>query len=204
MGRVCQKCQDKLPYFAKIDGKRRSLSKRKYCLKCSPFGQHNTSQLERAKAKPFAKKKNCIHCLKEFLSKKGRVCATCNHNVKKKRRQEKLYGIVGTACWKCGYNKGLEGVGILDFHHVDPSTKENDMSTRTVAMLSWEKVITEARKCCLLCCRCHREFHCGFLEKEEILTIWKSRWSRISEVAQLAEQFPHKEKVPGSSPGLAT
>ena len=44
---VCQKCQAKFPIWLKVDGKKRNLKNRKFCLNCSPFGLHNTTDLTR-------------------------------------------------------------------------------------------------------------------------------------------------------------
>jgi hypothetical protein len=43
--KICKKCQSEFSPIAIIDGKRRSLYKRTFCLICSPFGSHNTTQL---------------------------------------------------------------------------------------------------------------------------------------------------------------
>lgn len=51
--KICKKCQAQFKSWAFIEGKKRSLSSRKYCLKCSPFQSHNTKQLE----KPFIDKR---------------------------------------------------------------------------------------------------------------------------------------------------
>lgn len=40
----------------------------------------------------------------------------------------------------------------------------------------WEKVWEEAQKCCLLCCRCHREVHYGLID---VTDIYKSKWKEI-------------------------
>ena len=39
---ICLKCQKEIPYYFVINGKKRSLTRRKFCLNCSPFGRHNT------------------------------------------------------------------------------------------------------------------------------------------------------------------
>jgi hypothetical protein len=60
----------------------------------------------------------------------------------------------GGKCSKCGYNKNYAA---LEFHHVDPSTKE----------FKWDKLrlhppeimIKELAKCILVCSNCHKEIH---------------------------------------------
>jgi hypothetical protein len=39
---VCKNCNSEFPNWERIDGVLKSLSRRKYCLKCSSFGSHNT------------------------------------------------------------------------------------------------------------------------------------------------------------------
>ena len=40
--RVCKNCKEEFPFLVVIDGKVRNLGSRSFCLKCSPFGSHNT------------------------------------------------------------------------------------------------------------------------------------------------------------------
>lgn len=47
MPKICKNCNKEFPNRKEIDGKMRSLTKRKYCLECSPFGQNNTRQLHK-------------------------------------------------------------------------------------------------------------------------------------------------------------
>lgn len=47
---VCKKCGDQFPVKPLIDGTRRNFQNRKYCLSCSPFGQHNTAKLHKIRA----------------------------------------------------------------------------------------------------------------------------------------------------------
>jgi len=52
---------------------------------------------------------------------------------------------------------------VLDFHHKN-NDKEFDVSSMAVGRCSWEKVLSEIKKCDVLCANCHREKH--FLEKQ--------------------------------------
>ncbi len=44
--KICDKCGDKFPILIKIHGITRNLNSRRFCLKCSPWGKHNTSNLK--------------------------------------------------------------------------------------------------------------------------------------------------------------
>lgn len=45
----CKKCGNGFPNWVIVEGKRRNLASREYCLGCSPFGQHNTKILDTVK-----------------------------------------------------------------------------------------------------------------------------------------------------------
>lgn len=67
-------------------------------------------------------------------------------------------------CEKCGYDKCIAA---LEFHHIDPSQKDFQISKikRFSIYDIGDEVRNELTKCQLLCCNCHRETH--FLEKEK-------------------------------------
>lgn len=167
----CIKCGDKFPVQIAIDGKIRNLQNRKYCLKCSPFGQHNTRKLE-------AKKSICEDCGREKFRKneKGRKCWVCANKCNRKKKIEKIKELTGDACWICGYNKCW---GALDFHHVDPSTKSFGLTAREI-QFSWKRIEPELRKCILVCCRCHREIHGNILDVN-IESLWLRKWKLIDD-----------------------
>ena len=68
-------------------------------------------------------------------------------------------------CAKCGDNRGY----VLDFHHIDPLTKENAVSRMIASNYKLDKVYNEITKCICLCANYHREFH--YLEKEKQITL---------------------------------
>lgn len=70
------------------------------------------------------------------------------------------------SCFKCGYSTCFAA---LDFHHVDPKTKE-----ATIGHLLWERPteerMREVRKSICLCSNCHREIHAGLWRIEDVHT----------------------------------
>ena len=66
----------------------------------------------------------------------------------------------GGKCQCCGYNRCL---GALEFHHIDPSSKDFGISSKGYTR-SWDKVKSELDKCVLVCANCHREIHEGITE----------------------------------------
>lgn len=65
-------------------------------------------------------------------------------------------------CQVCGYKKCAR---VLDFHHVDPSTKTNSVSSM-IHRHGLESVKEEIAKCVVLCANCHRELHAGEITLE--------------------------------------
>lgn len=73
-------------------------------------------------------------------------------------------------CCFCG-----ESVAVcLDFHHIDPSEKDRDVSYWR-ASKSKRKMIEEMLRCAVVCANCHRKVHAGLLE-----AVWSHR-CRINE-----------------------
>ncbi len=89
---------------------------------------------------------------REYLSK-----AT---NIRRLRLKKKLVDFKGDVCQICGYSRCLVA---LDFHHIDGSTKEFELSERGLTR-RWEKIVEEAKKCLLVCANCHRGIHAGTLK----------------------------------------
>ena len=79
-------------------------------------------------------------------------------NQKKRGIERKIYFIntLGGCCSKCGYNKNLAA---LEFHHIDPESKEFQIDIRRLSNTSMDKLQEEIHKCILLCANCHREEH---------------------------------------------
>ena len=159
---VCKKCGERFPNRVKIDGKRKVLGNRKYCLVCSPYGKHNTRRLH---LPPVVREprvpdlRTCRFCRREYYydPKRGHSGTTCNSCLVNRRRYKRKVRAIeykGGVCVKCGYD-GHQCPGAMDFHHRDPSQK--DFAIGGTHCLKWERVAAELDKCDMYCCRCHRE-----------------------------------------------
>lgn len=86
---------------------------------------------------------------------KATWCKMCSKDrVTKARARAKLSFLEykgGARCIKCGYDKYI---GALDFHHVDPASKEIRIPDVTVLD---DRMKAELDKCVVLCANCHRE-----------------------------------------------
>lgn len=179
MAKKCVKCDKEIPKHIWVDNKKRNLQRRKYCLDCSPFGLHNTGQLEKAGERRAYQPRHCTSCGKLFVKKKGKLCYTCAFGSALKTRMDKVYNVVGESCWLCGYNKGEIGRKVLNFHHIDPSNKCMDLTSREMKGYAWPTVVLEIKKCVLLCCRCHQEYHAGLIPDEIMVLLYERKWKSL-------------------------
>lgn len=178
MPKRCEKCKKEFSVWVNIDGRKRNLNHRKYCLDCSPFGRHNTKNLccNIGGEKKDIKEKICPQCKKnkkigDFYGKKYKAgwCKECFIRLRKQRikdRKRSVINLMGGGCSICGYDKCLSAIEI---HHLDPCKKE--YSWNEMHSLRWKTILTEIKKCILVCSNCHREIHSSkesfFLDKFE-------------------------------------
>ena len=84
--------------------------------------------------------------------------AVCNHI---KKRKKDLVSVLGGKCCICGFDAYIEA---LDFHHIDPTTKNFGLGASNAVTKALDKQLEEAKKCVLLCANCHRGVHAGYLQ----------------------------------------
>lgn len=70
------------------------------------------------------------------------------------KNKEKAVEYLGGKCLDCN---GIFPQEVYDFHHVDPSTKEKELTS--ARFQSWDNYKKELDKCVLLCSNCHRIRH---------------------------------------------
>ena len=77
----------------------------------------------------------------------------------KQRRHKikaRLIEQLGSQCVRCEQTYPLE---CFDFHHTDPRSKSFEINQNTLGANPWDKILTEASKCVLVCSNCHRSIH---------------------------------------------
>jgi len=52
----------------------------------------------------------------------------------------------------------------FDFHHIDGEDKKREVSYLAGKGYKWETILTEIKKCIMICAHCHRKIHTGLLE----------------------------------------
>lgn len=136
------------------------------------------------------KNKTCPNCNKtksidEFYKGAGK-CKLCQHaynkihNEKNKDKYREYQRKSSKSCYNrgqtfinkhraiCGCIKcGEKRYWIIDYHHIDPNTKDNPIPYYKSCTL--EILKTELRKCIPLCRNCHTDFH--YQEKQNGISI---------------------------------
>lgn len=168
----CLKCGAIMKNRITIEGKTKNISKRKYCIDCSPFGLHNTSQLcNKVGVKDGHKFCNRCKTAKPLSSfyirrtEKGftAYCKSCSvEQAVSRQKQLKKDAVTykGGKCKICGYNKCMAA---LEFHHIDRSKKDFSLGQFKTTKIN-SKIYEELDKCILLCCLCHREVEAGIIK----------------------------------------
>lgn len=153
--RNCVKCNKRFNSYSKET--QNSNLGRINCFDCSPK--------RKSKKKTRTGYIQCSHCdlvmEERFFYKRPsptrRPCKACHLIASRKKHKIKKQAWVdylGGECERCGYSKCLAA---LDFHHKDPTAKENNISDLRGKSINEVKV--EMDKCILLCSNCHREHH---------------------------------------------
>jgi hypothetical protein len=164
--RVCLKCGERIPARKLVNGRVRHLQRRKYCLSCSPFGSHNTRNLERVGE---TVRHVCEKCGKSYIYRKSGIkvgpstieCGSCAVSSRRVKMRARILKYKGGKCVVCHYSKCNRA---LIFHHMDMNTKVDNISSMIAHNRSYALIKKEADKCILICNRCHEEYNDGILD----------------------------------------
>lgn len=174
---MCRKCGDRFPFKKWIDGKLKNMKSRKYCLVCSPFGEHNTRKIERPRIDRFEPRRIiCKKCMKDFVTKnRSNVCSSCRKSKRMSEHKDRALKIFGKKCQLCGYEKTRR----FAFHHVNPLLKMFMIST--CWHLRWDLLKSELVKCIMVCKNCHDEIHEGVVDPNDVREIFEKNIARWNE-----------------------
>lgn len=93
----------------------------------------------------------------------GFRCGKCNAAAVSERRREVKRRLVREAGGRCKICDFAEHPAALQFHHVDPATKEFHLGQQGITR-SLGRMRAEAEKCVLLCANCHAQVEAGAKE----------------------------------------
>lgn len=158
---ICLQCNNNFPNRILINGKIHNIQKRKYCINCSAFGNHNTSKIHLKSDLKFCSKCGIKKLLNEFYKRRKtnlhswcKKCLNKDSKVRQKQIKEQAVAYKGGSCFICGL---IDDICVYDFHHRDSTKKGYGIATRGLKNFEFHK--TELDKCDLLCANCHRKVH---------------------------------------------
>lgn len=165
--RLCAKCGKPFPKWIKVDGVWKSIAKRTSCLECNPYKSGKRLKMRDETEIELT----CGRCGRNFkysrANRQGHtktLCNSCHVNVRRFHLKEKAIKYKGGKCINCGYNRCI---GALEFHHLQPTKKNFQISGNHAR--SWEVLKTELDKTILVCANCRREIEAGLLDTSKLL-----------------------------------
>ena len=113
--------------------------------------------------------KECSNCNKPYSYQRGKggtlsLCPGCLVTIRRRKIKKLLLELKGGKCILCGYSRCVRA---LNFHHLDPKTKE--MTFSVLMSKSMKRIEKEIKKTVLLCGNCHMEVHDGvsFIDEKD-------------------------------------
>jgi len=130
----------------------------KICTKCNqekPVDQFRWREKSKDKRQP-----HCKECMNAHEASRWLIDANLRsrrqqqNKARQKRNIEYMREYISArSCEECGDNDPR----VLEFHHIDPSTKLKNVSAMWHRSDSIESIMKEVEKCQLLCASCHRK-----------------------------------------------
>lgn len=112
------------------------------------------------RAKEYREKTNYNHIYHQ--KNREKILVRAKERIERRYQQLIEEGIM-TNCIICNFPK--EKIAAIEFHHIEPTTKEGLIS-RLIKGNHMSEIRQEATKCVCLCSNCHRLYHAG--DKETI------------------------------------
>lgn len=117
---------------------------------------------QRGKLQSRCKKCQSEFSKKHYLSNKDNYRKRAKKNnalYRERNRQFVSYYKHKSGCYFCKENTPV----CLDFHHLDPSEKEINVSIMSRGANSINSIVKEIDKCVVICSNCHRKLHAGLI-----------------------------------------
>lgn len=150
-GMLCGSCKTDLPE-SEFNWKNRSLNKRSsVCKSC-----------------------HRVYQTRYYIKHRDVVIANSKQHTKFKRDKFRLWKST-LSCCLCGESDEV----CLDFHHVDPTQKEYDITALASSNQSAAKLSEELKKCVVACRNCHAKIHKYKLHIPDVGVIFNG-WDRAA------------------------
>jgi hypothetical protein len=133
--------------------------KRRFCSIQCCNSSRNKLDYSDCKTEKEKRAKYWRHYYSQTKNKKKHIKRVGNTNilVRKKFNEFKLR----LQCQECGENH----IATLDFHHENKDSKSSTISALVHGCNSWDLIMSEIKKCVVLCSNCHRKLHYNLKKK---------------------------------------
>jgi hypothetical protein len=134
----------------------------KFCSSCSTEKENSEFNINKSRKDglqtycKICSRKRQAEDYKTNPNRKKSVQKSRNNNYKYNRRFVNRY----KAICGCAFCKEKTPI-CLDFHHVDPSGK--DLEVSVLVGMAFSRLKNEIRKCVVLCSNCHRKLHANLI-----------------------------------------
>ena len=155
--KTCVVCKKELPiscFYKRKDSKDGHRNECKYCDKLNNkqyYKSHQQQILNHVAQYTEQNKEKIKQYQNEYRKSNAEKLKDCI--IKRSINKRQKLDSYKTLCIKCGENRFY----LIDFHHIDPSTK--CFTIGNSYRCNDEKIKKEVSKCVCLCANCHREFH---------------------------------------------
>lgn len=172
---VCEKCEKEFSEDYRIEKKGVPRFCSKQCANSRVISKEmkeNLSKIFKVHPDKFCscgakigyRNKTCKHCLNKNKIGTGKYGVISENNsdyndARRRKIRTTLLERAGNKCSICGYDKYF---GALEFHHLDETKKEFNLSHIGLNKSS-KRIEEEFDKCVLLCSNCHREVHASLI-----------------------------------------
>ena len=95
----------------------------------------------------------------------------------RRRTKSRLVALLGGECNYCNTVYHDEA---YDIHHIVENDKGFGFGAIMAHPQAWDTLVTEAKKCMLLCANCHRQLHAGHIDIEDIAAAYDERFEDSS------------------------
>lgn len=110
----------------------------------------------------------------------------------RKNTKTRIVASFGGKCGICGYNKCDSSLAL---HHLDPTKKEFGLGAIRANPKSWIKIVSELRKCILVCHNCHSEIHSGITSIPENINRFNEIYTNYEELQTDVHNCPICNKL---------
>lgn len=134
----------------------------KTCCRCHK--EKDESEFHKNRNKPDGLQNACKTCRREIDADAWRNSPNRKKIIKETsdrmvtQAKALILSAKASGCVSCGETEPCA----LDFHHLDPSEKDYEVSH--MHKLSLKKIQNELDKCIVLCANCHRKVHAGLIK----------------------------------------